>query len=123
MKTRSLPPHLLGRQGEDIAQEYLKERGYRIVERGFRYARGEIDIIAYHRQTLVFVEVKTRLAPSHSLPEESITPAKARQIRRTAQAYMHRHFLEDIPCRFDVLALLFQGEQEFQIRHYRDAFD
>jgi putative endonuclease len=124
LKTSAPPfsPHVLGRLGEDAAQEYLKEQGYRIVKRGYRFGRGEIDIIAYDKDTLVFVEVKTGDISAASLPEESITISKQRQIRHVAQAYLYFHRLEDIPCRFDVMALQFDKKQGFQIRHYRDAF-
>ena len=115
-------PQVLGRQGEDAALEYLKEQGFRIVKRGYRCGRGEIDIIAYDGDTLVFVEVKTRDLSAPMLPEESVTPHKQKQIRRVAEAYLYHHRLEDIPCRFDVLALRFDSQRGFEIRHYRDAF-
>lgn len=122
MKTLKLSPHALGRQGEDAAREYLKEQGFRIVTRGYRFGRAEIDLVAYEGDTLVFVEVKTRDVAAPSLPEESVTPDKQSQIRRVAQAYLYHHRLEDIPCRFDVLALRFDHHRGFEIRHYRDAF-
>ncbi len=115
--------HGLGRQGEDIAREYLSQQGLRIVERGFRFGRGEIDIIGYEQDTLVFVEVKARRPGSTSDPEEAVTPAKQRQIRRIAQAYLFLRGLEDIPCRFDVLALEVGAQGNIRIRHHRDAFD
>jgi putative endonuclease len=117
------PAHGLGRQGEDIAWSYLRQQGLRIVERGFRFGRGEIDIIGYDQETLVFVEVKTRRRGSSSDPEESVTPAKQKQIRRIAQAYLFLRKLEDVHCRFDVLALEIGAQGKIRIRHHRDAFD
>ena len=117
------PAHGLGRQGEDIAWSYLNQQGLRIVERGFRFGRGEIDIIAYDQDTLVFVEVKARRRGSPSGPEESVTPAKQKQIRRIAQAYLFLQKLEDVPCRFDVLALEIGTRGNIRIRHHQDAFD
>ena len=117
-------PHALGVHGERIARDYLRCRGFRIKELGYRFGRGEIDIIAYEKEVLVFVEVKTRDSSSSSHPEESVTPEKQRQIRRVAEAYLFHRRLEDSKCRFDVLAIRFVREsREYRIRHYRDAFD
>ncbi len=117
-------PHVLGNRGERVAQEYLRLHDFRIVEQGYRFGRGEIDIIAYEKDVLVFVEVKTRVSSSHSTPEESVTHKKQRQIRRIAEAYLFHHRLEDIKCRFDVLAILFGGDSgRYRIHHYRDAFE
>lgn len=117
-------PHALGIHGERAAREYLSYHDFRIVERGYRFGRGEIDIIAYEEDVLVFVEVKTRDSSACSSPEESVTPEKQRQIRRIAEAYLFHRRLEDIKCRFDVLAIRFErGSGEYRIRHYRDAFD
>jgi len=117
-------PHALGIRGERAAREYLRSHDFQIVEHGYRFGRGEIDIIAYENDILVFVEVKTRESSASSSPEESVTPEKQRQIRRIAEAYLFHRRLEDIKCRFDVLAIRFERESgNFRIRHYRDAFD
>jgi len=112
----------LGRTGEEAAVRYLEKKGYRIVERGFRLLRGEIDILAYDRATLVFAEVKTRTSQAFGLPEESVTPAKQAQIRKIAQGYLAHHHLEDIPCRFDVLSVLIDSDRRVMIRHLENAF-
>ncbi len=117
-------PHDLGIRGERIAQEYLRRQNFRLVELSYRFGRGEIDIIAYEKDVLVFVEVKTRGSSATSSPEEAVTPVKQRQIRRIAEAYLFHRRLEDVKCRFDVLAILFDpGSGEYRIRHYRDAFE
>jgi len=112
----------LGRTGEDIACEHLRKKGYEIVERGFRLFRGEIDIVARDGDTLVFVEVKTRADESHGRPEESVTPGKQRQIRRIAQAYLVKNPCADVDCRFDVVAILFRGPDDYRLEHFVDAF-
>lgn len=112
----------LGRTGEDIACEHLRKKGYEIVERGFRLFRGEIDVVARDGGTLVFVEVKTRGDESHGRPEESVTPAKQRQIRRIAQGYLVRNGCGDVACRFDVVAILYRGPNDFRFEHFVDAF-
>ncbi len=112
----------LGRTGEDIACEHLRKKGYEIVERGFRLFRGEIDVVARDGDTLVFVEVKTRADESHGRPEESVTPGKQRQIRRIARGYLLKYSLGEVPCRFDVVAILLRGPDDCRLEHFKDAF-
>ena len=112
----------LGRAGEDIACEYLERNKYTIVARGFRLFRGEIDIIARDGDVLVFVEVKARADESFGRPEESVTPGKQRQIRRIARGYLLANPCPGVACRFDVIAILFRGEQDYRLEHFVDAF-
>ena len=79
------PVQSLGREGERLAAEYLEKKGYKVVASRFRLFHGEIDLIAWDGDTLVFVEVKARTSDDFGLPEESVTPAKQRQ-RRTRMA-------------------------------------
>lgn len=122
MLRQRLTPHELGKLGEDFALEYLKQNKFRIQEKGFRFYRGEIDIIAIERDTLVFVEVKTRYLSDRITPEEAITSKKQQQIRRIAHAYVSIKNLENQKCRFDVLALRYEEYQGFNVIHYKDAF-
>jgi len=112
----------LGMSGEEVAVAYLQKKKYRVVSRGFRFHRGEIDIIAYDRDILVFVEVKTRRSTNFGPPEESVTPLKQRQIRKLAEAYLMLNNLGDIACRFDILSLFSDGRLGYRIRHIPDAF-
>ena len=123
MVNQAFHPHELGRRGEKAAASYLRKQGFQILEQSYRFGRGEIDLIAYEGDTLVFIEVKTRLISSSSTPEEAVTCLKQKQIRRIAQAYLYNKHLEDIPCRFDVMALQYAPDSGFRIRHYRDAFE
>lgn len=77
----------LGRFGEDLAAKHLKSLGFKIIERNFRSRVGEIDIIVQEKNTLVFIEVKTRFGDKYGKPEEAITPWKIKSIIRTAQFY------------------------------------
>jgi putative endonuclease len=80
----------VGKLGEDIACEYLVKSGYRILGRNYRQKWGEIDIIARARDlTLVFVEVKTLNAVKEAglTPEDNLTPAKLRKLRRTCEIF------------------------------------
>jgi putative endonuclease len=121
-KVKKVLAHELGRSGESVALEYLKAKKYKIVEKGFRFLRGEIDIIAYDGRTLVFVEVKTRKSVMFSQPEESITPAKRKQLRKVAQGYLLRRNIQDVECRFDVLSLTFDDLEGYTVKHISDAF-
>jgi len=112
----------LGRSGEEAAVNYLRKKKFKVVCRGFRFHKGEIDVIAYDKDILVFVEVKTRRSPDFGQPEESVTPFKQRQIRKLAEAYLMLNSLGDVPCRFDILALSTDGQNSFRIRYIPDAF-
>jgi putative endonuclease len=114
--------HILGRSGEEAAVHFLEKKKYRILERGFRWHRGEIDIIASDRSTIVFVEVKTRKSYDFGLPEESVTPSKQRQVRKIAEAYLQKKHLQDVECRFDVLSIFLTELGGFEINHIQDAF-
>ena len=104
-------------EGENIAAEYLKKQGYRILERNYSTKVGELDIIAQDRDTIVFVEVKARENANFGQPIESITPQKVRHIIRTAQWYLSAKRKFNSPCRFDVIEVL-RGE----VAHVKNAF-
>jgi len=81
----------LGRSGEDHAVEWLVDHGFRVVERNWRCARGEIDVIAWDSCTLVFVEVKTRAGNTTGHPFEAITASKVARLRRLVPAWFDAH--------------------------------
>jgi putative endonuclease len=112
----------LGRTGEAIALKFLRRKNYTILETGFRQFRGEIDIIALDRKTLVFVEVKMRTGGAFGRPEESVTPAKQHQIRKVAEGYLLRHRLGDVDCRFDVISIRTQDGAGYAVEHFENAF-
>lgn len=123
MEDREDPRRKLGRRGEDAAVRHLQKLGYRILGRGVRLLRGEIDVIARGRDgTLVFVEVKTRAGRGCGPPEEAVNFAKRGQLRRIAQAYLCRHGGENVPCRFDVIAVSIPAEGRPVLTHFEDAF-
>jgi putative endonuclease len=95
----------VGKLGEKAAQKFLKRRGYRIRETGFRCRHGEIDIIAQQKDCLVFVEVRTKSNLDFGTPEESITQAKKEKLIASALTYTTAH--QDIPSlwRIDVVAI------------------
>ena len=111
----------LGKKGEDLALDYLKKKGYDIVETNFRYDRAEIDLIARDQNVLVFVEVKARRAGTLGDPEDAVTLRKRDQIRKAAQGYLFKKHLDNAECRFDVLAIEYVAGAA-NIRHIEDAF-
>lgn len=91
MERTSLRNGSLGRFGEDRAAEWLADNGFRIVERNWRCARGEIDIVAWQAATLVFIEVKTRGGISAGHPFDAITASKITRLRRLVPAWFVDH--------------------------------
>lgn len=100
-----------GNKGEDLACEYLQKQGYKILERNFRIRGGEIDIVAYDKEYLVFVEVKTRYSHEYGLPVESITPWKIKYLLKTAQFYILKANWGDGPYRLDFVSVDFAEDQ------------
>jgi putative endonuclease len=111
----------IGKEGEEDAVEYLEREGYFILERNFRAERGEIDIIARDGNTLVFVEVKTTVRGGFGEPEEWVNQKKQTQIGKVAMGYLQEKRLENVDCRFDVVAVTKIGKKT-RIRHIEDAF-
>ncbi|OGU59673.1 MAG: YraN family protein [Ignavibacteria bacterium RBG_13_36_8] len=112
----------LGNLGEELAVKYLTKKGYEILERNYRYERGEIDIIAKDKDILVFIEVKTRENLEYGYPEESVTKGKQKQIRKVAEAYLWEKDIKGQECRIDVIAILLQDQGKPVIKHIENAF-
>jgi putative endonuclease len=113
---------LLGRKGEQMAADALRERGYRFVEHNFRCRYGEIDLIAEEREDLVFVEVKTRRGSAFGLPEEAVTLTKRRKLAQVASYYLDLHAESDRSWRIDVVAIDFNQNGKFrEVRVYQHA--
>jgi putative endonuclease len=111
----------LGRRSEDIATKFLKERGYKILERNFRWRGGEVDIIAMDGDVVVFVEVRS-LEEGLINPIETIGPKKREKIIRGATLYLLKNnLLGNIDCRFDVIGVKW-GKRGLEIEHIKDAF-
>lgn len=112
-----------GEVGEELATGYLLGLGYRIAERNWRSGkRGEIDIIAYDDQTLVFVEVKERRRGSIGRPAEALTSSKKKRLVELAREYLYRTGLYGtVDCRFDVIGVE-RGRTKSRVEHIVDAF-
>ncbi len=112
----------VGRAGEALAERYLEQQGYAVVERNYRCPLGEVDLIARHRRVLVFVEVKTRRVETSGTPLESVNAAKQRRLKRVALHYLGQHHLHDQDVQFDVVGIRL-GADPPEVRHVRRAFD
>lgn len=95
----------LGKWGEEVAANFLSGIGYKILEANHRTPYGEIDLIAYFENTIVFVEVKTRASKSLGMPEISVTPRKRLHIIQSAEYYMQQNPQVSCPWRIDVIAV------------------
>jgi putative endonuclease len=95
----------LGRRGEALAAGRLQDLGYVIVARNYRCRHGELDLIARHGDTWVFVEVRTRRSDRFGSPEASFTPGKRAHLIAAAQHYLQAHDLTDVPWRIDAVAV------------------
>ena len=110
----------LGKKGEDIAVALFEGKGYRILERNWRWGKEEIDIIARDGNFVVIAEVKTRSSNVFAEPEASVTKHKQRILVRAANAYVNYRRLRG-EVRFDIITVLVRPEGE-EINHIVDAF-
>jgi putative endonuclease len=112
----------LGKYGEETAVDFLKEQGYEIIARNYKTRFGEIDIIARDKDTLCFVEVKTRHTQRFGLPQEAVTSSKQRQIAKSALAFLKERALLDKKARFDVVSIIYVKDNP-QTNLIKDAFE
>jgi putative endonuclease len=110
----------IGARGEAIAAEYLRAKGYRILDRNWTCAIGELDLVCRDRDMLVFVEVKSSLVLGAVPPEARVNFRKQRKLIALARFYSKRNALQN-PGRFDVVAVWWQNKEP-QIRHIENAF-
>lgn len=110
----------IGREGENLAAEFLKDKGWQIVSRNFRHKKAEIDLIIARDDWTVFVEVKTRSSAAYGEPEEFVDEFKARKIFEAAEEYIFStNWLGHV--RFDVVSIKLGSPPE--IVHFEDAIN
>ena len=109
-----------GKLGEELAVNYLTEKGYEILERNWRNIHKEIDIIAKNGKFLVIVEVKTRQTDEYGNPDIAVTRKKQRMLISAANAYISKNNM-DVETRFDIISIIFK-DGEPVIEHIEDAF-
>ena len=111
----------LGALGEQIAVDYLIERGYQIIERNWSNGHKEIDIIAKQDDTIVMIEVKTRRSTYLVEPEIAVDVFKQRNLIWAANSFVNR-FQYDNDVRFDIISIVIDRNNEKRIEHIEDAF-
>lgn len=111
----------LGVWGEKIALEYLENKGYKILETNWIYGHKEVDIIAKDKDTLVFVEIKTRQSPCLIDPEISVDVYKQNNLIWAANNYVINNKL-DMDVRFDIVSIVVNNNNEKKIEHIENAF-
>jgi len=113
---------VLGKEGERIAEQYLKEKGYKLIERNYRCAAGEVDLIVLDRRVIVFVEVKTRSGHGFGTPLEAVQPRKQRSMMLAAQFFLSQKKLHQRDARFDVVGISWPAREPV-IEHVENAFE
>ena len=113
--------HALGRRGEDIAQRFLRRAGFVIVDRNYRMASGggEVDLIGWEGDTLVFVEVKSRQTDEYGAPDRAIGPGKLSSLVRAAREYARHAEVSWEQVRFDAVNVVFTAP--IAVTHFRDV--
>ena len=112
----------IGRFGEELAARHLQDAGLEILDRNWRCAEGEIDIVARDGDTLVVIEVKTRSGAAFGDPAEAVIAAKAARLRRLALRWLAANGIGWSDLRFDVVTVLRRREGDPLVRHLRGAF-
>ena len=112
--------NIYGKRSEVIASDYLKKKGYKILELNYKNKVGEIDIIAKDKDYIVFVEVKARMSQAFGHPFEAIDEIKQQKIHSVASLYMVKNKKYGSLCRFDAISIL--GLENPEITHIIDAF-
>lgn len=110
----------LGKKGEEIARNFLVDKGFEIIETNWRHEKDEIDIIARDGDELVIVEVKTRSSNVFGEPEEAVGEQKEAYLIRATEAYLIEHDL-DIDIRYDIVSVIL-NKKGLKIKHIVDAF-
>jgi putative endonuclease len=109
-----------GRQGEKLAEKYLRKKGYKILARNFRLRFGEIDLVAADGKTIVFVEVKTKTGEQFGEPWEMINQHKLEQIKKMGRVYLIKQGMNEAACRIDVLGVWLRSDGGLEkIKHWQ----
>ena len=109
----------IGRLGENIACTYLENKGYKILDKNWRWKKYEIDIVALQNNILVFIEVKTRQYGNGEFPEDIISHKKEKQLIEAANAYIERKNTE-YEAQIDVIYILLKKYKHI-IKHIKEA--
>jgi putative endonuclease len=111
-----------GEKSESIAVNYLKKQGYKIIEQNYRTKLGEIDIIAKEKDTITFIEVKSRKSKNFGNPKWAVTPKKQRKISMVALQYLKTTMQSNVKARFDVVSIISSPDNP-SIEIVKNAFE
>ena len=111
----------LGKLGEQLAKAHLEAAGYEIMDENWCHGKAEVDLIAYHNKTIVFIEVKARSGSYFGQPEDFVDNRKQKLLAKAADEYIYlmNHQGE---ARFDIIAILFNNKGNHTLKHFEDAF-
>jgi putative endonuclease len=118
----TLARQAVGAYGERLAAQHLIESGLRVEARNWRCSLGEVDIIAWDGDTLVFCEVKTRRSDRFGTPAEAVVAAKARRLRRLAAHWLHTNEVHPRDVRFDVIEVIAPPRGAARVAQIKGAF-
>lgn len=107
----------VGRYGEDVAARFVTEAGWRVLDRNWRCAEGELDIVALDGDELVAVEVKTRRSVAYGHPAEAVTARKLARLRRLIAAWLRAHDVAVRAVRVDVVAVTLPPRGRAHVEH------
>ena len=111
----------IGKFGQQLAGQFLKERNYQILAENFYTQEGEIDLVAQKQGQLIFIEVKTRLSDKFGLPEEAIDQRKKEKLYQTALKYLEKEEVKDDNFRIDCIAIeIDKANKKAKIRHHKN---
>jgi putative endonuclease len=113
---------ILGKEGERIAELFLKKKGYKLVERNYRCTAGELDLVMLDRRVIVFVEVKTRTGSGYGTPLEAVAVRKQKKMIYVAEFFLSAKKLSQREARFDVVGVSWPGPQPL-VEHIENAFE
>lgn len=111
----------LGKKGESEALRYLLDNGYQIISCNWRFKNYEVDIIAQHTDTIIFIEVKTRSSSLWGYPEDAISKTRIKRLVDAADWYININKLTSTDIRFDVIAII-ANNTSLEIEHFENAF-
>ena len=110
----------LGKRGELLAADFLRQNGYEILHTNWRFEKAELDIIARKDKIIVFAEVKTRSSDKYGNPEESVSESKQSHLHRAAEAFIEQNKITS-EIRFDIISIILKNNSPL-IEHFEDAF-
>lgn len=112
----------IGDEAENIAAAYLESKDFLILDRNYFFEKAEIDIVAFDRTQIIFVEVKSRSNTYFGRPEEYVTPSKEKNIKKAAEAWIYERKMDTALVRFDIISIVQEKNSAPDITHFEDAF-